>query len=63
MTTQHEEINQKILATEGWLKRYQVGVKQYQRNMTYENNERKIHEHVGLDTIETNQKLYAKETK
>ena len=38
---QLQEINQKVLAKEGRLKRYQGRVKQYRFNKTFQNNERK----------------------
>ena len=40
LSTQLEDINQKILVKEGRLKRYQESVKQYKQNRTFQNNER-----------------------
>ena len=37
------EINQKVLAKEGKLKRYRQGVKQYRQNRTFQNNEREFY--------------------
>ena len=42
ITVQLEEINQKVLAKEGRLKRYRQRVKQYRQNRTFQNNERKF---------------------
>ena len=42
LTIQLEEINQKVLANEGRLKRYRQRVKQYRQNRTFQNNERKF---------------------
>ena len=39
ITVQLEEINQKVLAREGRLKRYRQGLKQYRQNRTFKNNE------------------------
>ena len=51
ITVQLEEINQKVLAKEGRLKRYRQRVKQYRQNRTFQNNERKFyHQLVGHDT-------------
>ena len=44
LTIQLEEINQKVLAKEGRLKRYQQRVKQYRQNRTFQNNERKFYQ-------------------
>ena len=44
ITVQLEEINQKILAKEGRLKRYRQRVKQYRQNRTFQNNERKFYQ-------------------
>ena len=41
-----EEINQKILATERWLKSPRIGSSN-SKNMAYENKERKIYQQVG----------------
>ena len=43
---QLEEINQKVLAKEGRLKRYRQRVKQYKQNRTFQNNERKFYQHM-----------------
>ena len=40
LTIQLEEINQKVLAKKGRLKRYRQRVKQYRQNRTFQNNER-----------------------
>ena len=62
MTEQLEEINQKFLAKEGKLKKYQQRVKQYRQNKTFQNNERKFYQQlVGHDT-KTYQQPDAKET-
>ena len=61
LTIQLEEINQKVLAKEGRLKRYRQRVKQYRQNRTYENNERKIYQQLG-DYNKTYQQPDAKET-
>ena len=42
ITVQHKEINQKVLAKEGRLKRYRQRVKQYKQNRTFQNDERKF---------------------
>ena len=42
ITVHIEEINQKVLAKEGRLKRYRPRVKQYRQNRTFKNNERKF---------------------
>ena len=44
ITVQLEEINQKVLAKEGRLKRYQQRIKQYRQNRTFQNNERKFYQ-------------------
>ena len=44
LTIKLEEINQKVLAKEGRLKRYRQRVKQYRRNRTFQNNERKFYQ-------------------
>ena len=43
ITIQLEEINQKVLAKEGRLKRYQGRVKQYRKNRSFQSNERKFY--------------------
>ena len=55
MTIQLVEINQKVLAKEGRLKRYREMVKQYRQNRTSQNNERKFYQQVGGNGKETNQ--------
>ena len=47
LAIQLEEINQKILAKEGRLKRYRQRVKQYRQNRTFQNNERKFNQQMG----------------
>ena len=42
ITIRIEEINQKVLAKEGRLKRYRQKIKQYRQNRTFQNNERKM---------------------
>ena len=49
VTIQFEEINQKILAKEGRLKRYRQRAKQYRQNRTFQNNERKFYQQLGGD--------------
>ena len=44
ITIRLEEINQKVLAKEGRLKRYRQRVKQYRQNKTFQNNERKFYQ-------------------
>ena len=57
ITVQLEEINQKILAKEGRLKRYRQRVKQYRQNRTFQNNERKLYQQLrGSDTKTYQQK-------
>ena len=61
ITVQLEEINQKVLAKEGRLKRYQQRVKQYRQNRTFQNNERKFYQQLGKHTdTKTYQQLDAK---
>ena len=63
MITVHlEEINQKVLAKEGRLKRYRQRVKQYRQNKSFQNNERKFYQQLGGDDTETYQQSDAKET-
>ena len=59
---QLEEINQKVLAKEGRLKRYRQRVKQYRKNRTFQNNERKFYQQRGGSDMKTHQKLDANET-
>ena len=44
ITVQLEEINQKVQAKEGRLKRYRPRIKQYRQNRTFKNNERKFYQ-------------------
>ena len=53
LTIQLEEINQKVQAKEGRLKRYQQSVKHYRQNRTFQNNERKFYQQLGGDGIKT----------
>ena len=53
ITVQLEEINQKVLAKEGRIKRFRRRVKQYGQNWTFQNNERKFYQQVGGDDIKT----------
>ena len=62
ITVQLEEINQKVLAKEGRLKRYRQRVKQYTQNRTFQNNERKFYQQMGGHGTKTCQQLDAKET-
>ena len=57
-----KEINQKVLAKEGWLKRYQQRVRQYRQNRTFQNNERKFYQQLGGYYSKTYQEPDAKET-
>ena len=59
---QLEEINQKVLAKEGILKRYRQRVKQYRQNRTFQNNERKFYQQLGGGDMKTYQQPDAKET-
>ena len=61
-TTVQLEINQKILAKEGRLKRYRQRVKQYRQNRTFQNNERKFYQQLGGSDTKTYQQPDAKET-
>ena len=47
ITVQLEEINQKVRAKEGRLKRYRQRVKQYRQNRTFQNHERKFYQQSG----------------
>ena len=47
LTIKLEEISQKILLTEGRLKRYRDRVKQNKQSRIFENNERKLHKQIG----------------
>ena len=62
ITVELEEINQKILAKEGRLKRYRQRVKQYRQNRTFQNNERKFYQQLGGSDTKTYQEPDAKET-
>ena len=62
ITVQLEEINQKVLAKEGRLKRYWQRVKQYRQNWTFQNNERKFYQQFGGSDTKTYQQPDAKET-
>ena len=44
ITVQPKEINHKVWAKEGKLKRYRQRVKQHRQNGTFQNNERKFYE-------------------
>ena len=58
INVQLEEINQKVLAKEGRLKRYRQRVKQYR---TFQSSERKFYEHLGGSNTKTYQQPDAKE--
>ena len=62
VTVQLEEINQKVMAKEGRLKKYWQRVKQYKQNRTFQNNERKFYPHLGGHDTKTYQQLDAKES-
>ena len=62
LTIQLEEINQKVMAKEGRLKRYRRRVKQYRQNSTFQNNERKFYQQLGGNYNKTYQQPDAKET-
>ena len=62
LTIQLEEINQKVLAKEGRLKRYRQRGKQYRQNRTFQNNERKFYQQLEGDYNKTYQQPDAKET-
>ena len=62
ITVQLEEINPKVLAKEGRLKRYRQRVKQYRQNRTFQNNERKFYQQLEGDNTKTYQQPDAKET-
>ena len=62
ITVQLEEINQKVLAKEGRLKRYRQRVKPYRQNRTFQNNERKFYQLLGGSDMKTYQQPDAKET-
>ena len=62
IAVQLEEINQKVLAKEGRLKRYRQRVKQHRQNRTFQNNERKFYHQLGGGDIKTYQQPDIKET-
>ena len=62
ITVQLEEINQKVLAKEGRLKRHRQRVKQYRQNRTFQNNERKFYQQLGGSDTKTYKQTDAKET-
>ena len=55
LTIQLDEINQTVPAKEGRLKRYGRRVKQYRKNKTFQNNERKFHQQLRGDVTKTYQ--------
>ena len=59
---QVKEINQKVIVKEGRLKRYRQRVKQYRKNRTFQNNERKFYQQLGGSDIKTYQQQDIKET-
>ena len=59
---QLEEINQKLLAKEGRLKKYRQRVKQHRQNRTFQSNERKFYQQVEEDETKTYQQPDARET-
>ena len=61
ITVQLEEINQKILAKEGRLKRYAQRVKQYRQNKTFQKNKMKFYQQLGGSDTKTYQQPDAKE--
>ena len=61
-TVQLEEINHKVLAKEGRLKRYLQRVKQYRQNRTFQNNERKFYQQLGGCETKTYQQPDVEET-
>ena len=62
ISVQLEEINQKVLAKEGRLKRYRQRVKQNRLNRTFQNNERKFYQQLGEHDTKTYQQPDVKET-
>ena len=55
---QLEEINQKVLAKEGRIKRYRQRVKQYWQNRTFQNNKRKLYQQLrACDMNTTNNRI------
>ena len=63
LKTQLEDINQKIFAKDGTLKRYRDKIKQYKQNRIFQSNEKKFYQQVSREYIKTNQQLDANETK
>ncbi len=61
-TVQFEEINQKVLAKEGRLKRYRQRVKQYRQNRTLQIDERKFYQQLGGSDTKLYQPPDAKES-
>ena len=61
--TQLEEINKKVLAKKGRLKRYRQRVKQYGQNRSFQNNERQFYQQLGVDDTKTYQQPDTKEIK
>ena len=62
ITTQREEINQKVMTKGGRLKRYRQRVKQFRQNRTFQNNERKFYQQIGGNDTRTHQQPDARET-
>ena len=62
ITVQLEEINQKVLAIEGRLKRYRQRVKQCRQNRAFQNNERKFYQKLRRNDTKTYQQPDIKET-
>ena len=62
LTIQLEEINKKVLAKGGRLKRYLQRVKQCKQNRTFQNNGRKFYQQLGGDDNKTHQRTDARET-
>ena len=62
ITVQLEEINQKVLANEGRLKRYRQRVKQCRQNRTFQNNKRKFYQQLGGHDTKTYEQPDARET-
>ena len=63
ITLQLDEINQKILAKEGRLKRYRQRVKQYRQNRPFQNIDRNFYQQLGGDDVKTYQQLDARDQK
>ena len=62
ITMKLDEINQKVMAKEGRLKRCLESVKQYRQNRKFQNNEIKLYQQVRGDDTKTNQQPNARET-